>query len=720
MAEKRVSVRLAAVGGKQVKAEFEGIGDAGKKGFGKASREMEIANATLAKFARRAKIAVGIMAAAAVTAGIAMVRSGLKTIDEQAKLAASLNTTTASMQVLARAADLAGVSQGEVEQATIMMTKSLSQAAAGTGPAVKALQQLHLSAADLASLPIDQKMVAIQDAIAKFIPKAEQAAVASQIFGSRAGLIFTRIDSATLRQATQDVQDFGVAVSEGDAAQIQRTNDALSRMGLLWRGISNQLAVAAAPALEAIANAMAAIGKTTGPLGRAIKGLFNHLGEIATIAATFAAVFGGRLVVSLASAVLGIKGVSLSLAVLRGAIIRTGIGALIVGAGELIYWFGRLVKGAGGFGEAMRLLKDVAIEVWDRIKLGAQSLGKSLASVWATIETGWLRMLSVLQQKWADFLHAVAGGLRDVPGMDAVALKLGGAAIEAGSAFYEMAAAATAAKEKSDDLAASAREAANAALVPLGSVQALRDALKGADADSEDALEGTGKASERVVAAVNKAGGAAKKAAEIAKSAWETASASLKTYAANAADIGKGLGDTLTGAFKSAESAFNNFIKTGKLDFKSLASSILADLAMIALKKNVLGPIANWLSGSFGSVFAGIFHDGGMVGGAAPSRSVPAMAFAGAPRMHGGGWAGLRPDEVPTILQRGERVLSRQEVARGVTGNASGGVTVHIDARGAQTGVAEQIDTKLRAAIPEIARIAKQSVADGRRRGQAL
>ena len=72
------------------------------------------------------------------------------------------------------------------------------------------------------------------------------------------------------------------------------------------------------------------------------------------------------------------------------------------------------------------------------------------------------------------------------------------------------------------------------------------------------------------------------------------------------------------------------------------------------------------------------------------------------------------------IQQRGERALSRQEVARGGTGNASGGVTVHIDARGAQTGVAEQIDTKLRAAIPEIARIAKQSVADGRRRGQAL
>lgn len=123
MAEKRVSVRLAAIGGKRVRAELTGIGDAGEKGFGKASREMEIANEKLAKFARRAKVAVSVMVAAAAAAGIAMVRSRYKTIDEQPKLAASLHITTASMQVLARAADLAGVSQGDVSQATIMMSE---------------------------------------------------------------------------------------------------------------------------------------------------------------------------------------------------------------------------------------------------------------------------------------------------------------------------------------------------------------------------------------------------------------------------------------------------------------------------------------------------------------------------------------------------------------------------------------------------------------------
>jgi len=42
---------------------------------------------------------------------------------------------------------------------------------------------------------------------------------------------------------------------------------------------------------------------------------------------------------------------------------------LIVGAGELVFQFTRLVAGAGGFGVAIGLLKDMALEVWNRIGL---------------------------------------------------------------------------------------------------------------------------------------------------------------------------------------------------------------------------------------------------------------------------------------------------------------------------------------------------------------
>ena len=193
-----------------------------------------------------------------------------------------------------------------------------------------------------------------------------------------------RIDTATLRQATEDVRDFGVVVSEADADRIERANDAISRLGLVWRGLSNQLAVAAAPALEAVANAMAAVARTTGPLGIAIRGLFDNLGRLATYAATFAGLMAGRWVAGLVAAAVSVRGLATALVVLRGALIRTGIGALIVAAGEMVYQFGRLVTGAGGFGEAMSLLGDVASEVWERIKLGGRSLALSLKSVWAT------------------------------------------------------------------------------------------------------------------------------------------------------------------------------------------------------------------------------------------------------------------------------------------------------------------------------------------------
>ena len=69
MAEKRVSVRLAAVCGRQVRAELEGIGEAGSRGFGRLSHEMEAANARMAAFSRRVAVAAAAVAAA-MAAGV--------------------------------------------------------------------------------------------------------------------------------------------------------------------------------------------------------------------------------------------------------------------------------------------------------------------------------------------------------------------------------------------------------------------------------------------------------------------------------------------------------------------------------------------------------------------------------------------------------------------------------------------------------------------------
>ncbi|MFC7706304.1 phage tail tape measure C-terminal domain-containing protein [Plastorhodobacter daqingensis] len=698
MAEKRVSVRLAAVGGRQVRAELEGVGEAGSRGFGRLSREMEAANARLAAFSRRVRVAAAAAVAAATAAGVAMIRSGLQTVDAQAKLAASLDTTVASIQVLERAGDLAGVSMGQVEQATVQLARRLSQAASGTGPAVEALRRLRLSAEDLQRLPLDARIAAIQQALGQYVPEAERAAVASQLFGDRAALVFTRIDTATLRQATEDVRDFGVVVSDQDARQIERTNDAISRLGLIWRGLSNQLAVAAAPALEAVANAMAAVARTTGPLGIAIRTLFDNIGRLTTYAATFAALMAGRWVAGLVAAAVSVRGLATALVLLRGALIRTGIGALIVGAGELVYQFSRLVTGAGGFGNALELMGNVANAVWDGIKTTMSSFIDDFRALRADVESIWTRLMAFLSGKWAEFLgiigptfNAVADRIGadfqiDWFGAQSYASMLDHAASNAGIMAERF-------RQRAAETRATAFDGVREAMAELV------DAMRGASEDTEGALDAAAAGAQRVTealdqaeAAAGRAGSAGRQAgtdtatgSEEALTGWQAVTAALSDYASKAREIGADISQALVGAFTSAENAVAEFVKTGKLNFRDLVTSMIADLARLAARRFILGPIANALSGALGGaggIFANILHSGGMVGSAGPSRMVPAMAFAAAPRMHGGGVAGLRHDEVPAILQRGERVLSRREAQ---SYGAGGTVNVTIMARDAES-----------------------------------
>ena len=127
------------------------------------------------------------------------------------------------------------------------------------------------------------------------------------------------------------------------------------------------------------------------------------------------------------------------------------------------------------------------------------------------------------------------------------------------------------------------------------------------------------------------------------------------------------------------DSTFNRFadlVSQGKTDWKSWADAgkaAIADIEKELLKLAVLNPLKNFLFGTnlttldnvggmLGSLFGFKLHAGGIAGvDGSPSR-VPTAVFRGAPRLHAGAF--LSPDEVPAILQRGERVLSREETRR--------------------------------------------------------
>lgn len=81
-----------------------------------------------------------------------------------------------------------------------------------------------------------------------------------------------------------------------------------------------------------------------------------------------------------------------------------------------------------------------------------------------------------------------------------------------------------------------------------------------------------------------------------------------------------------------------------------------------------------------GAIIPGILHSGGVAGsdGYGHGRSVSPSLFAGAPRYHSGGVAGLKPGEIPAILQRGEVVLPRG-MKSGQPATTSAHITVNVE-----------------------------------------
>jgi hypothetical protein len=832
MATKQVSVRLSATGGRQVRAELEGVGEAGSRGFGRLSREMEAANARLASFARRAKIAATAAATALAGAALSMTRSTVTAANEISQLAQVANATPEVFQRWSAASSTVGIEQEKLADILKDVNDRVGDfLQTGGGPMADFFENI----APRVGVTAEQfARLSGPEALQLYVSSLERAGVNSQemtfyleAMASDATRLIPLLQNggAEMGRLGEQAALLGAVLDSDAIAAMRRSELALVSMGQVFIGIRNKVAVALVPSLEAMANAFVALASSTSPLSRAFDGVLANLDRLAIYAGTFATFLAGRWVAAMAAAAISVRGLATGLVFLRGALIRTGIGALIVGAGELVYWFSRLVESAGGFGAAMGLLKDMAAQVWTRVSLSAQASWARVESSWAAAQavildgfqsstdavTGWANatvntfegtflavqaiwnalpevfdrigalaingLVAAMETGLAGITEAVnavltLGGRRPdwaIPAPDLSewmttvpeAVQLGERAAEAyGRAFEDnpfqapqlFGGMADDARGRSAGYSEAARMLSDAAARPLTAWQALREAMTGSAEDGAAALDDATTSANRLGAALTeaeesfsgeevaaeaaRAGGAAQSAAEqirdagaVAASGWAAVSDTLASYARDAMDWGKGLGDTLVGAFRGAENAFRDFVRTGKLDFKGLVASILEDLAVLHFRNAVLGPIANALSSAFGgwggsTVTAAVSHAGGMVGISGHSRQVPALAFAGAPRLHAGGWAGLRPDEVPTILQRGERVLSRREVAAGTQSAGPQRLEISVNVEGARGNreIEEMVNAGVSGALQEYDRlVAPRTLArvsqDPRRRG---
>jgi lambda family phage tail tape measure protein len=90
--------------------------------------------------------------------------------------------------------------------------------------------------------------------------------------------------------------------------------------------------------------------------------------------------------------------------------------------------------------------------------------------------------------------------------------------------------------------------------------------------------------------------------------------------------------------FQGAEDALIDLTTKGKLSFRDLADSIIADIARIAIRQSITGPLAGLLSGAFGGFSSG--------------STIPASKLTGMPvaSLPGGGFSGVKPFAMGGIM----------------------------------------------------------------------
>lgn len=174
----------------------------------------------------------------------------------------------------------------------------------------------------------------------------------------------------------------------------------------------------------------------------------------------------------------------------------------------------------------------------------------------------------------------------------------------------------------------------------------------------------------------------------------DTVNATNKEMKLGAADIGKAFGQQLSTA---SSNWIDKIAETGDVfgslreSFREFAREFLIQIAKMIMQQiifNALQAGASAFGGPVGAFFGGatgaVSHAGGMAGASGRTRNVSAALFANAVRYHNGGIAGLAPNEVPSILERGEEIIRRDDPRHMLNGGgaaASGGAQPNLDVK---------------------------------------
>lgn len=197
---------------------------------------------------------VGLTAVAGAAGIGLLVKSSLQSIDTLGKTAQKLGVTSQALQKLRYASNLAGVETRTVDMAVQRFTRRLSEAANGTGEAKDALKELGLNAKELAKQPLDKQMLKLADAFDNVQSSGDKVRLAFKLFDSEGVAFVNTLEggSAALQQMFQDAEGLGFILSSSSVKGVEEANDAMMKLGVMFKGVADQITAGLAPAFRVI------------------------------------------------------------------------------------------------------------------------------------------------------------------------------------------------------------------------------------------------------------------------------------------------------------------------------------------------------------------------------------------------------------------------------------------------------------------------------------
>jgi len=309
----------------------------------------------------------GIATALGASLGTMALR-GARAIDDTAKAARRLDASVAGYRALEMAADDAGVSLSSLANDVQTMNREISK---NSKAAQAALEQLGLTAGDLEGLDVDQKMALIADRIKQLGLDSAQTSALLQGLGVRnreMALLMVQGGDA-LRAARGDVEEFGLALSDVDAAAIERATDQIAGLGDISTYVADQLALRMVPAMGALAESITESLREGGLLRTVLDNLDIGFQALAVTLSGLAASSLTAYVVGLARATTATGLLTTATNVARGALIFLGgplglvAGLLGAGAAAFLLLRDNSQEGAAAMGDAQKAASVLGTEL---------------------------------------------------------------------------------------------------------------------------------------------------------------------------------------------------------------------------------------------------------------------------------------------------------------------------------------------------------------------